>query len=207
MEKFEITLKNEKLRFYIRISWICILLHFVFFTYLLFITQNERIFKGSVLVVTLLAGSFFFIAYNSRKKNHKKVNILWFFLLLIAGWVIIGKYYFVIVPLIFAILNKIASRKLTVAVTKDNIEYPSFPKRKIPWSNLNNLVLKDGLLTIDMKFNKFIQQAIEETNISISEKEFNEFCRKQLREKGVYKDEPNKWDALDALGRFTDSIN
>ncbi len=206
MQQFEITLKNEKLKFYNRISWICIFLHFIFFAYLVFITRDERILKGSLLTLALLAGSFFLLAYNPGKEKYKKPYLLWIFLILIIGWILIGKYYLAVIPCIFAVLNRIASRKLTVIVSKDAIQYPSFPKKIIPWSNLNNIVLKDGLLTIDMKFNKFIQQAIDETGYSISEREFNEFCKTLLRGKGAYQEKPNGWDALDALGRFTDSI-
>jgi hypothetical protein len=41
--------------------------------------------------------------------------------------------------------------------------------------------MKDGVLTIDFKNNKIIQQSIDEARSSVNEKEFNEFCQKQLQ--------------------------
>ena len=61
----------------------------------------------------------------------------------------------------------------------DQIIYPSFPKRIIHWKELSNVILKDGLLTIDFKNNKIIQQSIMYAD-RVNEKEFNEFCKKQL---------------------------
>ena len=56
----------------------------------------------------------------------------------------------------------------------------SVPKKHIEWSQLNNIILKDGLLTIDFKNNKFIQQFIDDTNTALNEQEFNDFCGQQL---------------------------
>ena len=43
------------------------------------------------------------------------------------------------------------------------------------------MILKDDLLTIDFKNNKIIQQLIEKTEHPVDEKEFNDFCSKQLQ--------------------------
>ncbi|HRX94260.1 MAG TPA: hypothetical protein P5158_09100, partial [Chitinophagaceae bacterium] len=58
--------------------------------------------------------------------------------------------------------------------------YPSFPVTKIQWNELNNIILKDEVLTIDLKSNKLIQHSIGNANNSVNEEEFNEFCRQQL---------------------------
>jgi hypothetical protein len=41
-------------------------------------------------------------------------------------------------------------------------------------------MIKDGLLTIDFKNNRIIQQQIANISSGIDEKEFNDFCRQQL---------------------------
>ena len=49
------------------------------------------------------------------------------------------------------------------------------------WSDTNNVMLKDNVLTIDLKNNKLIQAVIEEGSAGeIDEEEFNEFCRRQM---------------------------
>ena len=80
--------------------------------------------------------------------------------------------------ILFFYLYSLSKRKLKVSFA-DQIIYPSIPVRIIQWNELNNVILKDGLLTIDFKNNKIIQQLIKHSN-QINEKEFNDFCKEQL---------------------------
>jgi hypothetical protein len=50
----------------------------------------------------------------------------------------------------------------------------------ITWQELNNVVLKDGLLTVDLKNNRIIQTEILNSQGDPSEAEFNEFCRQRM---------------------------
>lgn len=84
------------------------------------------------------------------------------------------------ITLLFDIFSKITTRNLEVAFTKNDIQYPSFPIKKIKWDEVAQVILKDGLLTIDFKSNKIIQQTIDEIKTPVDEKEFNDFCRQQL---------------------------
>ena len=81
--------------------------------------------------------------------------------------------------LVLAALFLIAKRSLLIKVSETEVLYPSFPPHHIAWNELSNIVLRDGLLTIDLKNNKLIQQLIEETN-TVNQDEFNEFCRRRL---------------------------
>jgi hypothetical protein len=74
----------------------------------------------------------------------------------------------------------VAQRELKIKVQKEVIVYPSFPKKIIKWQDLNNLILKDGLLTIDFKNDRIIQQYPELKMNAVNEAEFNDFCRQQL---------------------------
>ena len=71
-------------------------------------------------------------------------------------------------------------KKTLVSIFTDKILYPSLPQKNISWPELNAIILKDGLLTIDFKNNKLIQQTIDE-NSTVNEQDFNEFCRQQLK--------------------------
>jgi len=60
----------------------------------------------------------------------------------------------------------------------------SLIKKKYPWSDFNNVMLKDGLLTLDFKDNRLIQkEAIEEDGPDADEDEFNAFCRRIIPQK------------------------
>lgn len=57
-----------------------------------------------------------------------------------------------------------------------------FPK-KIQWSELSNVVLKDGVLTLDFKNNRIIQKDTDDLgddDYDGEEDEFNTFCKAQL---------------------------
>lgn len=56
----------------------------------------------------------------------------------------------------------------------------SIPSRFYPWSELTNVVLKGGLLTIDFKTNKLYQKEIQDRVSKELEQEFNDFCQQQL---------------------------
>jgi branched-subunit amino acid transport protein len=62
----------------------------------------------------------------------------------------------------------------------EGITINTFSKKYYPWNLINNVVLKDGLLTIDFKDNRLFQKEIEEQVSPVLESEFNEFCRSKL---------------------------
>ena len=80
-----------------------------------------------------------------------------------------------------ALLKAIIKNKFEFIFENSGIQLHYFPKRIIIWEELQNVILKDGLLTIDFKNNMIIQSEIlpAESNF-INEAEFNEFCRSRL---------------------------
>lgn len=53
-------------------------------------------------------------------------------------------------------------------------------KKEIDWNQLDNLILKHQLLTIDFKNNKLLQLDIDPELTKISVEQFNEFCQSKL---------------------------
>lgn len=181
MQQFQIILKNEKIRFYNQISWIIIFIHIVIFIYFSFFAEDKRVQTGSIASLTLIF-LFFLLRFFLKKKNFKWYpGFTAFYSLLMVSWVSVGYYWIAFIPGIFDILTAIVCRKLVSTFSKSKIIYPSFPIKTFEWEKLNNVILKDGLLTIDLKNNKLIQQYIEESKTSIDEKEFNDFCSEQLK--------------------------
>ncbi|MGJ7033321.1 hypothetical protein [Niabella hirudinis] len=77
-------------------------------------------------------------------------------------------------------LYLVSRRQLVILVSSAEIRYPSFPVKKISWSEVSNLVLKDDILTIDLKNNKIYQHFVKNADEIVSEAVFNEFCREQI---------------------------
>lgn len=177
--EYEIVLKNEKEKLYRIINWILLSANFIFIALFAFSSHFKS--PGPVILATLATLSVISIHYFRRKKENQTYIIP--FLFFSFAWDSVGLWWAGGANLLFAILSFISQRKLIVSAGKENIIYPSFPQRKIQWTELSNIMLKDGILTIDFKNNKLIQQLIDDSLSAIDEKEFNDFCRQQLLDK------------------------
>lgn len=67
-----------------------------------------------------------------------------------------------------------------IGFDSSGITFNSFPKKHFPWQAFRNVVLKDGILTLDFTNNKILQKEIDERVAVFLEAEFNDFCRAQL---------------------------
>jgi hypothetical protein len=73
-------------------------------------------------------------------------------------------------------------KKTTVLFSDEGVHLTRVFKTVVfPWIAMENVILKDGLLTIDFKTNRIIQLEIAETNIAVDETEFNLFCTGLLK--------------------------
>jgi hypothetical protein len=79
-----------------------------------------------------------------------------------------------------ALLEHQAKHALEIGFSSKEIVFNSLFKKRHQWSELTNVMLKDGLLTVDFKNNKLFQKEIDEGEQEASEEEFNLWCRKQL---------------------------
>jgi hypothetical protein len=149
------------------------------FISILFLTYQNGFTKWGPLILASVAVFAVFASFHFKNKNEKMMFTGAFFLFILA-WQTAGYWIPEILNFLFAILNLYALQTPIVSINENNIIYPSLPKKKFRWQELNNLILKDDLLTIDLKNNRIIQQQISETSLTIDEKEFNEFCRQQL---------------------------
>ncbi len=180
--KYELILKNEKTKYYKAIRDLIALFNLIGFIYMA--NETKESYQKTVyilfIVVTVLYILFaLFERFFKKFINDKSHRLL--FLWYSIGWSKSPYWWFSLILIVFFLLDILAHRKLKLIVSENKIVYPSFPGREIEWNELTNLVLKDGLITIDFKNNKIIQQPILNSDWDTDEEEFNEFCRKQLR--------------------------
>ena len=176
MKQFELILKNEKEASYKRISILLLVLNLVG---ILFITYLKGFKSWMPFIMAAIAIFSAFIALYSRTKNERSPLTGAFFVLSLA-WILADYWVVGLLNFLFMILHIAVLQKPIVNINETHVIYPSFPRKKIDWQELSNLMIKDGLLTIDFKNNKIIQQQIAEISSTINEKEFNDFCRQQL---------------------------
>ena len=181
--KFEPVLKNTKLKSYHVMGWIIASVSVITqiimgFTLSLpeFISNKLLPFIGVIttLVAYLQYRYKVYLASDYDQKDTIITTMVWAAIV----WTIWHFYWLAGITVVFLLLYIVSTRKFRVRFTKKSISYPSFPPKHITWSELQNVILKDGILTIDFKDNKLIQMETEE--VSFYEQEFNEFCREQL---------------------------
>ena len=100
---------------------------------------------------------------------------------LMLVWILFGYFWIIPVLALAFVLNTISRQVAVVCFNEEKIDYPSIPKRTILWEDLSNVILKDGLLTLDFKNDQLIQVIIDNPNTN--ESLFNSFALEQLSTK------------------------
>jgi len=176
MKKYIIVLKNDKEKTYRLLSLLLLAINFIS---ILAITISTDFKKIGPLIFAIFAALSIFASYYFKPRNEKIIFNTGFGFFCIA-WVTAGFWLIGIVNSLLGLLNIISTRKLVVNITETNILYPALFPRTIYWNEVSNMILKDNFLTIDLRNNKLIQQLIDDTEIAVNEREFNEFCQQQL---------------------------
>ena len=177
--QYVVTLKRDNERAVDIISICLCLLSVLAF---IFEQLNTRTFNFlfSFAVITVVIGLIF--NFTSAKKGSLVRYKNW---LLIAGVAWIGMPYLQWLSVLFFILAFFeyqAKYPLEVGFSNDMVVINTLFKKKIPWSDFNNVMLKDGLLTLDFKNNKLFQkEALDDDDVDADEDEFNDYCREQLK--------------------------
>lgn len=178
MYKYEIVLKNEKEKVYLIISWLLLFSNFIS---LVLLTISVDFTKLGPFILGLLAVAAIFLRRYFKRKN-EKITFQWVFFIFSLAWFTTPYDWPAYVNLVFFVLEPIASRRLPVHFYDDRIVYPSVIPKKILWKEINNVILKDNILTIDLKNNKLFQQSVDRTYTTKNEAEFNDFCRQRLNQ-------------------------
>jgi hypothetical protein len=101
-----------------------------------------------------------------------------------AGICWIGMPYlqWLIIPFfVMAMMEAQAKYPLEIGFYSEGVVLNSLLNKKIPWSSLQSVILKDGLLTLDFINNKLIQkEVLDDDDPDVREDEFNDYCRSKL---------------------------
>ncbi|OIQ97349.1 hypothetical protein GALL_206080 [mine drainage metagenome] len=137
----------------------------------------------STLYFLAAAIIFYWLIYcNNQKRKGKEVYYRFGLLIAAFGWYLNKSewLFFSIAYLVIGVLEKPLKVLPEAAFDKEEIVFNSFPQKKYLWKDVANAILKDNILTIDLKNNKLIQKEIDAEISEADEKDFNEFCREQL---------------------------
>jgi hypothetical protein len=169
--------------------------------------KNIKAVRLTGMLLTILAG--FLFLYRSFQDGSSRMNLIPFFILLIlfawsvnrvrknekvqfslllaiagSGLIFISPFNWLgFVYLALAALERQALGAQEIGFSTDHIRFNSWPEKKYSWSQFTNILLKDGLLTIDFRNNKLFQKETDDADdpeYDSSEDEFNHFCKEHL---------------------------
>ena len=143
---------------------------------------NLTVDKGWLLVIiaVIIIGWFAFCEVQSKKGK----LVFYRFGLMFAAWgwfVLPTGRWISIIYVVSCFSEKPMKVAPEVAFDGEEIVFNTFPQKKYSWNEISNVVLKDGLLSIDLKNNTLIQHAVEDAVPQEVETEFNSFCKAKLQ--------------------------
>ncbi len=178
VKDYQIEIPNEKAATYKVVTFIIAFINVAAFSYLYFNEANKSKQSFAMLGVILsIAATVFYILKNYTKTQQSfKIEIAFIILALI--WVISGEWLLGLAVLIFAFLGFYANKKTVIQFNQQAIVYPSFPPKSINWAEVDYVILKDGILTIEQKNNKVLQFTLSKNEAEKhDEAVFNNYCK------------------------------
>lgn len=179
MANYQIILPNDKAKAYNRISLLVLAINLLAFGLSFFKPHPLPAYIGSMVMMFIISFALFlYISKNVKLQN--KVTIVAIGLSAIA-WLLLGDYVLMFLMALVAIVSYFTLQKPIVFFLNEGVAYPSFPKKMYPWSEVNQVILKSNILTIDLKNNQLMQFTLPEENfVGIKEEDFNQFCAKKI---------------------------
>ncbi|MDB5221622.1 MAG: hypothetical protein JWN83_289 [Chitinophagaceae bacterium] len=173
--QFEITFKNEKEKTYRLIILFFVILHALFFTYLLWDKTLWKTGVGGLIIIILYSGYRLLMSRTSEQKFSYGSGIFFLFMLFFS---VLFSWWLLITETVLSVLSYVLLQHKSIYFNSYSIELRARPYKRYKWADLNNVILKDDILTLDFKNNKLLQGEIETTNIN--ENAFNTFAKEQL---------------------------
>lgn len=143
-------------------------------------SKADNLILPYIIGITFIAG---LLLWNIYKHFYTDRQIFFSRALLIAGLVWTSMpfmQWLVFVFVILAILEYQAKHSMEIGFSPNEIVFNTLIKKRFRWNDLTNVILKDGLLTIDFRNNRIFQREIDAGEHEAGEEEFNAWCRQQL---------------------------
>lgn len=143
-------------------------------------TLNSWYYLGAFSVL-LTAGLIYNLFIRGRRR--KKVRYKYLLMLAALGW--FGMPHLPWIGILFlglAFLEHQTKRPLEIGFDHDRVVINTLIRKRHDWSVFNNVLLRDGLLTLDFKNNRLFQKEVvdDDDEDNADEEEFNAWCRERL---------------------------
>jgi hypothetical protein len=176
--QYVVTLKNTSRKYIDTFSLLLLVISAMLFLREQYFSPNIKIpylFGG--LAIAVIAGWNFY----QQKKYNKPVYYGSALFIAAIGWVTMDYLYWLFLPFaLMGLFERQAKLPLEVGFTDTEIVINTLIRRRYKWTDFNNIILKDDLLTLDFKNNRLLQRETIDEEGDAEEDEFNDYCREQL---------------------------
>lgn len=140
---------------------------------------------GSFLsYLLLLVVAMLMVSLYMDKRKKKRIQFLSLLLCIGVGLISVsGNFILGILYLIAGISERFLSSNVEIGFSDQQIVRKGITTKTYAWNELNNVMIKDDLLTMDFKNNTLLQAYTDDEDdeeYDVEDEEFNEFCRRRL---------------------------
>ncbi len=180
INEFTLVLQNERFRrlhiFRIIFLWLNVIL-LCWFAY-----SFNNIYTG---IFALLAAMYALYDLFFSKKNIYHSTIEKFFLhgilFAIMGWLSLQFFLLALFLAAWAFMGLKIKEHFWLKLDSSGLSLHTFYIKTYTWNELQNIILRDGLVTLDFKTNKIFQATVIEQTPGNGEENFNAFCIEQIK--------------------------
>jgi len=145
-----------------------------------FIVTHLSIARIPLIILMMgIIGSFYY--QFTRKKADEFPKFMWPIAICGVCWFLIPHgFYVAIVYIICAIFENQTHIPVEIGLDDTGITFNHFPQKYYSWSTIQQMVIKDGLLTIDYSNNRIYQKELSDSVSPEEEAEVNAYCKERL---------------------------
>jgi hypothetical protein len=176
---YVVVLKNHNRKLISKTSRLMVLLATLPYAAALYINP-----RNLLTYIAIFISAALLISKLVEQKKAKTVSLA-----LILGVIGLGLHFSTSIPyvgplyILAGIMDSYFFKNVEVGFSKELIVKSGLIPQKIKWSELNNVLIKDDLLTLDFKNNTLFQAYTDDEDdddYEVGDDEFNEYCREKL---------------------------
>lgn len=126
----------------------------------------------------LMSVSYFIFHLLTRRGLLKKFQAVFSLVMIVFVWLVLEEWLPAMLNALLISAISYLKKSIKMSINEKGIFIFSFPLKSYQWNEFSNVMLKDGILTLDLKNNKLVQLLTLEDYID--EADFNEFCQKRI---------------------------
>jgi hypothetical protein len=176
--KYSFTLKDNNQKAYYLFTWFLFFLHVAAAAFTLNSADNKVKLSTYILLGFYAVSGIIYFFYRKHASATATFSLL---LALLYGhfWFKqVGIIAMIVFAAVYIIVTIVKGKRTTVLFSDEGIQLTRVFKTAVfLWTEMDNVILKDNLLTIDFKTNKIIQVEIAEQSTAVDEMAFNLFCK------------------------------